>query len=81
MNAIFGGHTGKSVGSCPVCKHTVHKEQSRTKIGGMMLRNKVRQFSFVTFVTFPFATFVTIAGGSHCIAAAKDAGGVERPAR
>ena len=44
MNNTFRGHSGKTVGECPVCKHTVYKEQSRTKIGGMMLRNKVRQF-------------------------------------
>jgi hypothetical protein len=42
MNKPFMGFAGKSDGKCPVCESAVFKEQSKTKIGGMMLRNKVR---------------------------------------
>ena len=41
MNKPFVGFAGKNDGKCPVCESTVFKEQSKTKIGGMMLRYKV----------------------------------------
>ena len=37
----FNRFTKQMDGKCPMCEATVFKEQSRTKIGGMMLRYKV----------------------------------------
>ena len=41
VNKPFMGFAGKCDGKCPVCDSTVFKDQCKTKIGGMMLRNKV----------------------------------------
>ncbi len=41
MEKPFNRYDKQMNGKCPVCDATVFKEQSRTKIGGMMLRNKV----------------------------------------